>query len=136
MTTYDLFAYGVYTHIQENTITGETEKDTIRELFDTQALVYSDKTAKTVIAKLNPMYINEADQSDLAKYAFGDRLHIIPKYNNKGLVVEFVNPTGGINLCLAVVEPGINIVQLFNRHRGSFLAGRGVLGRNSLAFWK
>lgn len=134
MNTFDLFKYGMITHIQHEHIGGETEKDTIRELFDHQAVIYSDKVAKTVIAKLNPMYITVDDREPLAGYAFGDRLHITPKYDNKGLVLSFVAPKESLSFKVAICEPGQSLVNLFNTHRMAFLQGVGILGRNSLLY--
>lgn len=135
MNTFELFRYGMIAWIQEHTMTGETEKDTIRELFDNQAVIYSDRAAKNVIAKLNPMYIEVKDREALAAYAFGDRIHITPKYENKGLVLSFVPPIESRTFVLAIQNPGEALITLFNRHREKFLNGHGVLGRNSLLYY-
>lgn len=134
MNTYELFRYGMIAWMQENTIYGETEKDTIRELFDNQAIIYSDKAAKNVIAKLNPIYIDTEHRAALAQYAFGDRIHITPKYTSKDLVLKFHAPEITLPFALVIQSPGENLVQVFNRHREAFLGGFGILGRNSLLY--
>lgn len=142
MTTYELFILGLKTWIQANSLVGETEKDMVRELFDNSAVIYSDKVAKNVIANLDPMYLSATDKHGLSDYAFGDRIHITPKYDWKNYVVTFCGlpseqvPAIAYNFdtVLAICEPGQPLVKVFNKHYLKFNQGKGVIGRNSVLY--